>query len=625
MCGITGICNFDNAPIPVKTLKRMTDIVRHRGPDGEGTWINSNVGIGHRRLAILDLSQAGSQPMLSDDGKFIISYNGEIYNYQNIRVELIAKGYKFRSNTDTEVVLKAYQEWGTDCLHKFNGMFAFAVYNRKLKTLFLARDRYGIKPLYYYLSSRRLIFGSEIKSILEHPDVRARVSTKALNEYFSFQNIFSDLTLFDNIKLLPAASYLLINTHDSNKITQHKYWDYDFCEDLSISEEDAVEEIHRLFSQAVNRQLVGEVELGAYLSGGMDSGAITSITSNSFKDLKSFTCGFDTSSASGLELSFDEREKAEFLSNLYKTEHYQVVLKAGDMERVMPELIWHIEDPRVGQCYPNYYISRLASKFVKIILSGTGGDEFFAGYPWRYYRAVVNDNSGQYLEKYYNYWQRLIPDDLKQQFFNKNIYSEIQEYNTEDVFKFVMEMDLNRVSSPEEYVNRSLYFESKTFLHGLLGIEDKISMAHGLETRVPFLDNDLVDFAMKVPVKYKLRNLGEIVTINENEPGPKTQKYFEKTNDGKNILRKVLRKYVPEHYAAGIKQGFSAPDASWFKGESIDYIRELLLNRNARIYEYLQPESVQSLLNDHFYGKENRRLLIWSLLNFEWWLKTFLK
>ncbi len=623
MCGITGICNFDNSPVPINILNRMTEAVKHRGPDGDGVWVNSNIGLGHRRLAILDLSQYGSQPMQSDEGNFIISYNGEVYNYQNIRIELISKGYKFRSNTDTEVVLKAYQEWGKDCLVKFNGMFAFTIYDQNAKQLFIARDRYGIKPLYYFMSDSRLIFGSEIKSILEHPDANINLSIRALNEYFSFQNIFSDLTFFEDIKLLPAASYMVVDTHNVNRTIHEKYWDYNFTEDLTINEEDALHETQRLFEQAVNRQLIGDVELGAFLSGGMDSGAVTAIAANTFKNLKSFTCGFDLSSASGLELSFDERRKAEYMSNLYKTEHYEIVLKAGDMERIMPELIWHLEDPRVGQSYPNYYISQLAGKFVKVSLAGTGGDELFAGYPWRYYRAVVNDYPEQYLEKYYRYWQRLISDSEKSYFYQPEIYPEIWNYQTKDVFKSVMELQGEPIMSPEEYINKSLYFESKTFLHGLLGIEDKISMAHGMEIRVPFLDNDLVDFAMKIPVKYKLKNLTDIIRINENEPGYKTQQYFEKTNDGKIILRKVLSNYVPETYTDGIKQGFSAPDASWFKGESIDYIRELLFNKNAQIYNYLQPGKVQKLMNLHFEGKQNKRLLIWSLLCFEWWLRTF--
>ncbi|MDP9203653.1 MAG: asparagine synthase (glutamine-hydrolyzing) [Gemmatimonadota bacterium] len=624
MCGITGVFNVNGAPVSVSVLKRMTDAVQHRGPDGEGVWTSSFVGFGHRRLAILDLSPLNHQPMQSTDGSVILIYNGEIYNFQNLRVELEAKGYQFRSTGDAEVLLNAYHAWGDDCVSLFNGMFAFAIWDHRRQRLFIARDRYGIKPLYYHFSGGTLLFGSEVKSLLCHPGFSTRVDLAALNEYFSFQNIFTDRTLFDGVKLLPAAHTLSISLGDPDSLAVKRYWDFEFCESDASSEEEYLEELHRLFDQAVNRQLVSDVEIGSYLSGGMDSGAVTCVAGKNFRNLKTFTGGFDVSSASGLEAGFDERRKAEFLSNQYKTEHYEVVLKAGDMERVMPKLIWHLEDLRVGQSYPNYYVSRLASRFVKVVLSGAGGDELFGGYPWRYYRAVVNDTPEHHLDKYYNYWQRLIPDNLKPCFFQGKLHDQVLSRDTKDIFREVMNGHYQAESSAADYVNRSLYFEIKTFLHGLLVVEDKLSMAHSLETRVPFLDNDLVDFALRLPVKYKLKNLNEVVRLNENEPGPKTLRYYNETGDGKLLLRKVLRRYVPEDYTNGAKQGFSGPDASWFKGESIDYIKDVLFDKRARIYDYIQPETAKSLLQEHFSGAQNRRLLIWSLLCFEWWCKIFL-
>jgi len=624
MCGITGIFNVDGAPVSVSVLKRMTDSVQHRGPDGEGVWTSSFIGFGHRRLAIVDLSALNHQPMASNDGSVILVYNGEIYNFQNIRLELEAKGYQFRSRGDTEVLLNAYHAWGDDCVSRFNGMFAFAIWDHRRHRLFIARDRYGIKPLYYHFAGGTLLFASEVKALLCHPSMSARVDLAALNEYFSFQNIFTDRTLFDGVKLLPAAHTLSISLGDPGSLATKRYWDFEFSDSDAGSEEEYLEELHRLFDQAVNRQLVSDVEIGSYLSGGMDSGAVTCVAGRNFRNLKTFTGGFDVSSASGLEAGFDERGKAEFLSNKFKTEHYEVVLKAGDMERVMPKLIWHLEDLRVGQSYPNYYVSRLASRFVKVVLSGAGGDELFAGYPWRYYRAVVNDTPEHHLDKYYNYWQRLIPDTLKPCFFQEKLHGQILARDTKDIFRSVMNGHFKAATTPADYVNRSLYFEIRTFLHGLLVVEDKLSMAHSLETRVPFLDNDLVDFALRLPVKYKLRNLSEVVRLNENEPGPKTLRYYNETGDGKLLLRKVLRSYVPEDYANGAKQGFSAPDASWFKGESIDYIKNALFDKRARIYDYIQPETAKSLLQEHFSGAQNRRLLIWSLLCFEWWCKIFL-
>ncbi|HYR06282.1 MAG TPA: asparagine synthase-related protein, partial [Longimicrobium sp.] len=483
----------------------------------------------------------------------------------------------------------------------------------------------GVKPLYWWWERGSLVFGSEVKAILQHPAVSVDVSLPALNEYFSFQNVFSDLTLFQGVRLLPPAHVLSVRLGDPGSLRLSQYWDYDFREEETVADErEWAEELERLFTQAVNRQLVSDVEVGSYLSGGMDSGAVTAVAGASFRNLKTFTGGFDLSSASGLELGFDERAKAEFLSSRYRTEHYEVVLKAGDMERVMPELVWHLEDLRVGQSYPNYYVARLASRFVKVVLSGAGGDELFAGYPWRYYRAVVNQDAEQYLDKYYGYWQRLIPDSLKPRFFQPSVHAAVDAHPTREVFRRVMNGKAFQVRTPEDYVNRSLYFEIKTFLHGLLVVEDKLSMAHSLETRVPFLDNDLVDFALRVPVRMKLRNLSEVVQLNENEPGAKTERYFNQTGDGKLLLRQALRGYVPEGYTQAAKQGFSAPDASWFKGESIDYIRGLFNDRRARIWDFVQPDTAHALLEDHFQGRENRRLLIWSLVSFEWWCRTFL-
>lgn len=624
MCGIVGIFNVNSQPVSISMLRRMRDSIKHRGPDGDGIWSNSFIGFGHRRLAIIDLSPLANQPMQTDDGNYVITYNGEVYNFMNLRIELESLGFKFHSKSDTEVILKAFQHWGKDCILKFNGMFSFAIWDNRKNELFVARDRYGIKPLYYYYKNGTFIFASEIKAILEHSDVTVSVCNEALNEYFSFQNVFSDLTIFENIKILPAANTLTLKLGDVNSLKLYEYWDYDFKDHDTMDENEYVEELRRLFDQAVNRQLISDVEIGSYLSGGMDSGSVTSVAARNFLNLKTFTCGFDLSSASGLELGFDERTKAEYLSNIYKTEHYEVVLKAGDMERVMHGLIWHLEDLRVGQSYPNFYVSRLASKFVKVILSGSGGDELFAGYPWRYYRAVVNDDRDHYIQKYYKYWQRLIPDSYKPKFYSSQVYSQIQKHQTIDAFRNVLRNKADSSISAEEYVNLSLYFEIKTFMHGILIVEDKLSMAHGLETRVPFLDNDLVDFAMKIPVKYKLKNLHEVISINENIPGAKTEKFYEQNNDGKTILRKALSKYVPDSYTIGKKQGFSAPDASWFKGQSIDYIRNLLFDKRARLYDYIQPKMVQDLTNEHFEGKTNRRLLIWSLLSFETWLNTFM-
>ena len=625
MCGIAGILHADGHPASPILLKRMTDAIAHRGPDGEGIFVDGAYAVGHRRLAIIDLSPAGHQPMESADGRYIISYNGEVYNFNELRAQLEAKGHRFHSRTDTEVVLKAFIEWGTKSLSRFNGMFAFAIWDKRERTLLLARDRYGIKPLYYSTENNILTFGSEVKALLASGLVHARMNQEGLLEYLTFQNFFTDQTLFDGVKLLPAGTFAYIRSRSERlQISFEKYWDYSFTEpEGNIDEAEYLEELDRLFIQAVSRQLVSDVDVGAYLSGGMDSGSVTAIAAKQLPYIKSFTCGFDLNSASGVELGFDERATAEYMSYIFKTEHYEMVLKAGDMERVMPRLAWHLEEPRVGQSYPNFYAAQLASKFVKVVLSGTGGDEMFGGYPWRYYRAVVNDDFNHYIDKYYGFWQRLIPAATMPKVL-KPIWAQVGHIDTKSIFSSVFTRHQSNFTRPEDYINYSLYFEAKTFLHGLLVVEDKLSMAHSLETRVPFMDNDLVDFAMKLPVRLKLGNLGEVVRINENEPGSKTAKYFEKTKDGKLLLRKMMERHIPQKITSGIKQGFSGPDASWFKGESIEYVRRKLYKSNARIYDFLDVTTIRALVEDHLDGRENRRLLIWSLLNLEKWCEKFI-
>lgn len=627
MCGIAGIFNLNKEPVSKATLQSITQAIAHRGPDGEGIFIDKFIGLGHRRLAILDLTSAGHQPMITSDQAYAMTYNGEIYNFREIRKELEEIGYSFISKTDSEVVLNAYAAWGKEAFKRFNGMFAVAIWDKKNQQLVLARDRYGIKPLYYCLLNHTLLFSSEIKAFLKHPSFQANMDLHGLLEYMTFQNFFTDNTLFKGVKILPAGSILTIRLGSNQIPLPIKFWDFHFSSHQVIKDKkEYLDELERLYTQAIQRQLIADVDIGSYLSGGIDSGSITSIASRHLPYMKTFTVGFDTSSASGLEMAFDERQMAERMSYLFKTEHYEMVLKAGDMERVMSRLTWHLEEPRVGQCYPNFYASQLASKFVKVILSGAGGDELFGGYPWRYYRAVVNCSFEQYVDKYYQFWQRLIPLEMGSEIF-KPIWNEVKHINTRDIFRNVFNdhsINNTQLMTPEDYVNQSLYFEAKTFLHGLLVVEDKMSMAHGLETRVPFLDNDLVDFAMQVPVSLKLGNIKEVVRLNENEPGNKVAKYFSKTNDGKLILRQAMKHYLPPEVLNLEKIGFSAPDSSWFKGESIEYVKSIVNNPQAKIYHYLDQSAILKLVDQHFEGKENRRLLIWSLLNLESWCHRFL-
>jgi asparagine synthase (glutamine-hydrolysing) len=622
MCGLAGIARVDGEPIAEQSIATMTRTLTHRGPDSDGIWTEGPIALGHRRLAIIDLTSAAHQPMESDNGDVVLVYNGELYNHQELRVELEALGHFYRSRSDTETIVHAYEQWGIDCLSRFNGMFALAIWDRPRRRLLLARDRFGVKPLYYHWDGCRLAFASEIKAILTCPHVRRRVNPTALNEYFTFQNILTDQTLFEGVCLLSAGHWVALDLQTA-QLNRQQYWDFPTDRpDESMSMQDTVDEVYRLFDQSVRRQLMSDVPIGSYLSGGMDSGSIVAVASSQLGRMSTFTVGFDLSSASGIELGFDERANSELLANEFKTEHYEVVLHAGDMQEVMPELIWHLEDLRVGQCYPNYYASKLAGKFVKVVLSGSGGDELFGGYPWRYYRALNSTSREDYYHQYYNFWQRLVPDEDKPRLFTPSLFADVGEHSTFDVFRGVFGSAMP-LESVQDFVNASLYFELKTFLPGILLVEDKVSMAHSLETRVPFLDNDLVDFSTRIPAQYKLRNLDQAVSVVDEDEVGKRLRYGLQNQDGKLVLREAMARLIPADVIARAKQGFSAPDASWFRGQSIEYINGLLRQPNARINDVLQPEYVNQVLDEHCSGRVNRRLLIWSFLSLEWWLRTF--
>lgn len=592
MCGIAGILDLEGRLVQDEEVARMIGSILHRGPDDSGVWSQGPVGLANARLAILDLSQAGHQPMRSDDGRFVLVYNGELYNFRALAAELERLGHEFRSTSDTEVVLHAFEEWGERCVDRFNGMFAFGVWDERERTLFAARDRFGIKPFYYAVERGRFLFGSEIKSLLA-AGLRPRVCANALNEYFTFQNILSDLTLFDGVHLLPPGHMLTVR---DGAVRTRQYWDLVFDPDDSVSEAGWIERVCDAFTNAVTRQLVSDVPIGGYLSGGMDSASIVAVASREIPRMMTFTGGFDLTSVSGLELIFDERSDAEAVASAFRSEHYEMVMHAGDMAWVLPELIWHLEDLRLGMAYQNHYVARLASKFVKVCLAGAGGDELFAGYPWRYDLIADTADRASFDRAYYAYWSRLVGDSEKPSFFSPAIWSEIRDHSTFETYRNVV--------APADAlapVDRALYFEAKTFLHGLLIVEDRLSMAHGLEDRVPFLDNELVEVARRVPARLKHAD-----------------------GAGKRILRTAMRELLPGEITAKKKQGFSPPDGSWYRGPTMDYIREILLDPKSLDRGYFEPDAVVRILEEHLHGRVNHRLLIWSLLCFEWWNRLFI-
>ncbi len=660
MCGIAGIASLGSRPIAADAIKRMCDSIAHRGPDDAGYvffrpggvrlgrdrhgdggyWCDFadaefrhfnehlpvfggsyyrdemaandfTVALGHRRLSIIDLTHHGHQPMASPDRRYWIAYNGEVYNFRELRSRLSDDGHLFRSRSDTEVILRLWDEYGTDALQMLDGMFALSIYDRLENVLTLARDRFGVKPLYYAFAGGDLVFASEIKSLIAGGHVRPQINPAALVEYFTFQNLYGRATLFEQVKLLEPGQFLEFRP-GQERIPQPRKYHPGFPEiDPSLTDEEtATEMVSEAFASAVERQLVSDVEVGSYLSGGMDSGSIVAVAGRSIPRLVTFTAGFDLTNVNGLEQGFDERKLAEQLSYLFQTEHYDVVLHSGDMPAAMEQISWHMDDPRVGMCHQNWYVAKLASKFVKVCLAGAGGDELFAGYPWRYRWGLDAQSFDEFDEAYYTYWHRILPPDEMPRVFS----SELKQYcqATRESFRSVM-ADApdyrDDVGCRENMLQRALHFEFKTFLQGFLIVEDRISMAHSLETRVPFLDNQLADLAWRLPPSLKVKTA--------SLQGGQTKQHFE-SSGGKRILRRAMESFLPREFTQQRKQGFSPPDENWYRGPSMDYINDILRDRRAAERPWFDQRFINQKLDEHFEGRCNHRLLIWSLLSVEW-------
>lgn len=568
-----------------------------------------SVALGHRRLAIIDLTPYGHQPMSSSDCRYWVSYNGEIYNFPELREDLCSRGHVFRTRSDTEVLLHLWEEHGRDCLAMLDGMFAFALYDRVANVLTLARDRFGVKPLYYAMADGYVVFASEIKGILASGLLRPSIQPAAVAEYFTFQNLFSPQTLFRNVLLLEPGRCLEISPGSPAEPVIRRYHAGFPAPDPSLADdEQAAETVADAFSQAIRRQLVSDVEVGSYLSGGMDSGSIVAVAGRSIPRLVTFTAGFDLTNVSGIEQGFDERKQAEKLAYLLQTEHYDVVLHAGDMPAAMHKISWHMDDPRVGMCHQNWYAARLASRFVKVCLAGTGGDELFGGYPWRYRLVLSAASVEEFDRRSFDYWHRLLAPEELPGLFAPELRCHGQAVR-ESFDRVGADAPGPQPGVPlaDSLLQRALHFEFKTFLHGLLITDDHISMAHGLETRVPFLDNRLADLAFRLPASMK---------VNTSRLADPSQGPLE-SSDGKRILRRAMARYLPEEFTQQPKQGFSPPDENWYRGPSMDYIRSILLDRPTTERPWFDQPFVRAKLSEHFEGKRNHRLLIWSLLSFE--------
>lgn len=623
MCGICGKLNFDlKKPVPSGLLKRMADTIYHRGPDDEGYYLSGPVGLGFRRLSIIDLAM-GHQPLSNEDGTVWIVFNGEIYNFEDLRDDLLARGHVFRTRTDTEVIVHLYEEYGPACVERLRGMFAFAIWDERKKTLMLARDRIGIKPLYYAMGGDSLVFGSEMKAILADPNISARVRPEIVNRFLTFFYVPGEDTLFEHIFKLQPGSYMIVR---EGKPEVHQYWDLSF-HPTSRSIAEAEEELVELLDESVRIHMISDVPVGVLLSGGVDSTALLSFaSSNTDQVLGSFTLGFTSADVP------DERLYSRMAAQRYGTDHHEMTISANDFRDFLPKYAWYMEEPVCeAPAIALYYVTKMAKNFVKVLISGEGGDEAFAGY--QTYRGVlwlerlksilgpikthVSSAVGATnrrlkdprLAKYaplmvrpfedYYYSRNSGPDSYFNQNHNSLYSSDFFALSDKDFATFPMQRVMAN-SRGLGFVNRMLYVDTKTSLpDDLLLKADKMTMANSIELRVPFLDHRLLEFAASLPENFKVRGL--------------TTKY---------IAKRALSNRVPDQILRRPKAGFPVPFGGWLRNELKEFVHAVLLDRETIGRGYFKASAIETLLQSNaesgLYSKE-----ILSLLTLELWHRAF--
>ncbi len=624
MCGICGKFNFDkNKAVDKVLIKKMCDTIVHRGPDDEGYYINKNIGLGMRRLSIIDIN-TGHQPISNENEKIWIVLNGEIYNYRILRSELEGKGHRFKTNSDTEVIIHLYEEYGIDCLKYLRGMFAFAIWDTENERLFLARDRVGKKPLVYAIINNSIIFASELKAIIQDDAVKKEIDLDALDQYLSFQFVPSPYTIFKGINKLPPASYLIC---ENGKTQIKRYWELNFSNKIILSENEYSEKILKELEEAVRLRMISDVPLGALLSGGIDSSAVVGMMARlSDRPIKTFSIGFE-------EEEYSELKYARIVAERFKTEHHEFIVKP-DIIDILPELAWHYDEPFADKsAVPSYYISKMAGKHVKVVLNGDGGDESFAGYS-RYQQgsniisllpASIKDS----LEKLAinNYFKisdsnKVISKMLKKTALNlfpisrsiifPEFFSGRNKYDlyNKDTREKINSSIKNKIDGLLDYgkaindnIDAMVNIDFKHYLSGDLLVKmDIASMANSLETRSPFLDHKLLKFSMTIPSSFKIKN-----------------------NAGKYILKKALSDILPEEILNRNKMGFSMPLIYWFRNELKQFAYQIILDNSEGIKLFFNLNYVKQLLDEHVSGRKNHALRIWSLIVFEMWYRRFIK
>jgi len=618
VCGIYGIVNWNQCPVDKSQLKARTDTLAHRGPDEEGYYIRKYVGLGHRRLSIIDLG-TGQQPMSNEDGTVWITYNGEIYNYPDLKRELEKKGHRFKTNSDTEIIIHGYEEWEENVLQRLRGMFAFAILDEKKGELFLARDRLGKKPLVYYTGKDKFTFSSEIKAIVDDRTVPREINLKGLNDYFDYGYVPAPETIYKNIWKLKPAHYLKIDISSPSEARQVKYWHLDYENNLSLSEDEIINTLLELLRESIRIRLISDVPLGALLSGGIDSSTIVRLMAEvAPEQIKTFSVGF-------AEKEFSETSFSRQLANKIGSDHHEYIV-APDIRDLLPKLVYHFDEPFAdASAIPTYYVSKMARQNVKVCLSGDGGDEMFAGYDrynhclglgmmdflplgvrtclfgglshlypkerkgYTFIKGVGQDPDDRFFEYMRNQYGYI----EKEKIFNKDIYQVIQKYYAgSDYFR---ESINSTISDP---LTRYLDLDVRTYLHNdILTKVDITSMMNSLEIRVPMLDHKFVEYAAKIPSHYKFRN-----------------------GQSKYILKKAMSGLLPADILTRKKMGFGVPLRSWMANDLKDIPHQYLLNKSKS----------SGILNDVFLEtvvKDNESLQyrsstggkLWWFLFFEMW------
>ncbi len=606
MCGI---CGFTGEVIDRnETIHKMTEVITHRGPDSDGFFLDDRISMGFRRLSIIDL-EAGSQPIYNEDKSLVLTFNGEIYNYRDLRKELIEAGHKFYTETDSETLIHGFEEWGTDLLNKLRGMFGFAIYNKKDGSVFIARDFFGIKPMHYTLIDGELVYGSEIKSILCHPKFVKKFNTRALDTYLSFQYAVPPETFFEGVYCLLPGHYMW---YRDGKVETTRYFEARFNPDESLTEEQAVDEIEKVFENSVNAHKIADVEVGCFLSSGVDS----SYVSTYFADQKTFTVGFD------FGLKYNEISWAQRLSEKIGVEHHTKIIGSEEFWDAVPKVQYHMDQPLADpSCIALYFVSKLASEYVKVVLSGEGADELFGGY------TVYND------PRVFKVYQTIVPycvrrgiyklvsklPDIKGRDYLMRATHPLEERFIGNAFMYNMKEKQEILKDPsiatrpqditkkfydrvKDYddVTKMQYLDINLWMVGdILLKADRMSMANSLELRVPFLDKEVFEVASKLPTRLRVNK-----------------------HNTKYAMRKAAQRHMPEETAEKEKLGFPVPTRVWLRDEKYYNVVKDMFNSDIS-KKFFKPEQLIAWLDEHYSGKEDNSRKVWTIYVFLVWYKIY--